>query len=230
MAVLLPNGKVLIVGGGNWVGEHILSSAELYDPATEIFTTTGSMATGRTGSTATLLPSGKVLIAGGEGCCYYSMGSAELYDPATGTFSPTGNMETGRYLHSATLLPSGKVLISGGAIQSPWFMLASAELYDLMTGAFTAAGSMGTARAGHTATLLASGKVLIVGGASSPDDLTSAELYWDIACLRTLLPRSRRRHLRCSLTPRAGTSRRSSCAWMRLMKPAEAESSGSSLL
>ncbi len=47
------------------------------------------MATGRSGHTATLLPSGKVLVAGGIGPVTYLV-SAELYDPARGTWSPTG--------------------------------------------------------------------------------------------------------------------------------------------
>jgi len=177
MAVLLSNGKVLIVGGGSWDwGGSILSSAELYDPATGTFTATGSMATARVDFTATLLSTGKVLVAGGETCCYPLLGSAELYDPATGTFSPTGNLVTARLAHTATLLSNGTVLVAGGA-GSTGSTLASAELYDPAAGTFTPTGSMNTARANHTATLLNSGMVLIAGGSDSSGALASAELY-----------------------------------------------------
>ena len=63
-ATLLPNGKVLVAGGGS-SNASPLASAELYDPATGHWTTTGSLATARSGHTATLLPNGKVLVAGG---------------------------------------------------------------------------------------------------------------------------------------------------------------------
>jgi N-acetylneuraminic acid mutarotase len=65
-ATLLGNGKVLIVGGE---GAHgvLLSSAELYDPLTNTWSSAGSMASTRFFQTATLLDNGKVLVVGGMG-------------------------------------------------------------------------------------------------------------------------------------------------------------------
>jgi hypothetical protein len=62
-ATLLPSGKVLAAGGGR--SGSALQSAELYDPATGLWTATGDLGTARGGHTATLLPSGKVLVTGG---------------------------------------------------------------------------------------------------------------------------------------------------------------------
>ena len=170
-ATLLPNGKVLVVGGFGSAAVPYLSSAELYDPASGTFSATGSLANGRYVHTATLLPNGKVLIAGGYGTPSGTLSSAELYDPATGTFSATGRLGTARYRHTATLLPNGKVLIAGGG---GFPFVSSAELYDPASGTFSAAGNLAVARQMHTATLLPNGKVLIAGGGGA---LSSAELY-----------------------------------------------------
>ena len=60
---MLANGKVLVAGGFN--ASSYLTSAELYDPASGTWTTTGSLNTARGWHTATLLPNGKVLVAAG---------------------------------------------------------------------------------------------------------------------------------------------------------------------
>src|SRR5450755_4393067 len=60
---VLPNNLVLVAGGV--IGATAPTSAELDDPATRIFTVTGSLATARQRATATMLANGKVLIAGG---------------------------------------------------------------------------------------------------------------------------------------------------------------------
>src|SRR4029079_13129335 len=65
-ATLLNSGKVLVAGGTN-NKTAVLSSAELYDPATGTWTATGSLNDARFQQTATLLPNGKVLVAGGVG-------------------------------------------------------------------------------------------------------------------------------------------------------------------
>jgi hypothetical protein len=124
-AVLLPNGKVLAAGGSS-DGPSAVAAAELYDPATGTWSTTGSMATARH-APAGLLLNGKVLVTGGHS--FGALASTELYDPATGTWSTTGSMVTARQVHTATLLPTGKVLVAGG-VDATGSALASAEIFS----------------------------------------------------------------------------------------------------
>jgi hypothetical protein len=173
-ATLLTDGKVLIAGGDNIGGGDPpffypdgSGTAEVYDPATGLFSSTGNMITPRVGQTATLLVNGDVLIAGGWSASQNaSIAAAELYHPATGAFTPTGSMTSPRAGHTATLLPDGKVLLAGGAQDRTVTDSDSAEIYDPATGSFLATGSMAEKRCSHTATLLPNGTVLLVGGGS----------------------------------------------------------------
>ena len=114
-ATLLQNGMVLIVGGFDTPDGGIISArAELYDPASGTWTSTGSLDTARYAHTATLLPNGMVLVAGGVGNTNPWLASAELYDPASGIWTGTGNLNIARVFHTATLLPNGMVLVAGG--------------------------------------------------------------------------------------------------------------------
>ena len=162
-ATLLADGRVLVVGGHRFnFTNSAQASAELYDPVTGMFASTGSMLEFRQDHTVTRLPSGEVLVTGGFGTSSFALTSAEVYDPTTGAFSTVGNMAVSRGDHSATLLDNGKVLIAGGfGGFFPGPAVDSTELYDPAAGTFSPGGIMTTARGEHTATRLADGTVLI---------------------------------------------------------------------
>jgi hypothetical protein len=177
-ATALRNGKVLIVGGGSghYPSQNVYLSAELYDPATGKFTSTGQMAVGRHKHAAVLLGSGKVLVVGGSDNrdWHGEYSSAEIYDPATGMFSVTGTMSTARFKlpYAAVLLGNGTVLVAGGG--------SFAEVYDESKRSFSKVeGSLGAARFFASATVLPDGKALITGGyAESGGDLPSTTGAW----------------------------------------------------
>jgi hypothetical protein len=172
-ATLLPDGRVLITGGG-WPA---LGTAELYDPKTRTFTRTGDMVAPESWHAATLLDNGKVLIAGL---------TPQLFDPATGTFTATGEYApTPRNPYGefgmqgpTTVLANSKVLIAGEP---------STQIYDPATETFSLGDTMTIGRgrgvgqpwyiSGRPATLLRSGKVLLTGGEQEGGNFADAELY-----------------------------------------------------
>ena len=179
-ATLLPDGKVLVVGGLQVDGSPAHASfptnlCELYDPATNLWSFAASLTWERSGHVAVLLPDGKVLTAGGAN----DSGTTpfvEIYDPGADTWITVTSMTTARTLHGGVLLPSGKVLVVGGEDTSG-IPLATAEVYDPGADTWSAVASMPDARDQLPTVLLPSGKVLVIGGDGSSGTLASTLLY-----------------------------------------------------
>jgi len=133
----LADGTYLLAGGAaDWGVAPGYATAELYNPATNTFTPTGSMVHPRMLCTAATLAGGKVLIVGG----WYDTASAtygELYDPATGTFTATGALNTPRAQPMVLPTSDGKAVICGGVgiYGTPAF--DQVELFDPATGTFS---------------------------------------------------------------------------------------------
>jgi Galactose oxidase, central domain/Kelch motif len=176
-ATLLSDGRVLVAGGmSNSSATSTQASAEIFNPASGTWASTGSMATKRYSHTATGLADGRVLVTGGltpvgtNGNITLTA-STEIYNPASGTWAPTGSLTTARYRHTMTLLSDGRVLVAGGGDSGQ-----SAEIYTPASGTWAPTGSLTTFRSLHTATLLTDGRVLAAGGIGN-GTLASTELF-----------------------------------------------------
>src|SRR6185312_15188088 len=78
-AVVLGDGRVLVVGGGTNAGPN--NDALLFNPTTNQWTTTTPPPVSTQGSSAILLPDGRALVAGG------GTGVGLIFDPATQTWA-----------------------------------------------------------------------------------------------------------------------------------------------
>jgi len=163
------SGGVILTAGGLDAAHRPTDRAEIYDPRTEVWTTTGSLHGARAFHTATLLPTGKVLVAGGYGVAG-DISSAELYDPRSGTWTTTGSLRTARAFHTATLLPTGHVLVAGGSrcyrtgqYTCVPMVLDGAELYDPRSGTWETTERMVVSRVSSTTMLRGTVDVLVMG-------------------------------------------------------------------
>ena len=165
-------GKVLVTGGlGRPATANVpLSSAELYDPATGLWTPTGAMQHTARLTSSVLLSNGRVLLAGGIGS---DTAATEIYDPATGNWDKTDDLNIGRERHTLVALPNGKVLAASGIppgdpphLGTPPAAGDSAELYDVATGTWTLLPDRleGAARNNHDTAVLPDGRALLAGG------------------------------------------------------------------
>ena len=176
-ATLLQDGRVLIVGG---LPET--NTAEIYDPATETFSSIKPMNVTRFLHRAILFKDGRVLVIAGRSSsrigAIFATNAAEIFDPLTGNWSLTDSLPFAVTDHTATLLPDGKVLVAGGYdgnINDAH--VASVALYDPATGKWKSMTPMQVRRTSHTATLLTNGKVLIAGGNNTFTTIDSTEIY-----------------------------------------------------
>src|SRR4051812_25182846 len=182
---VLEDGRVLVAGGSGDVvdgdgirGAVALTSAEIYDPATDSWSDAAAMSAAREGHDATLLPSGKVLVAGGYADGKGELASAELYDPAADAWSETGSLAQARDAATMTTLPDDDVLVAGGAGgggPAP----RGPELSAAAAGRWHAAASLAGPRQSAAATPMKDGSVLVTGGedARLGTVLSTAERY-----------------------------------------------------
>ncbi len=121
-AVALKNNKVMVVaslGGGSVQPQ----AAQLFDVATQTWSTTNLMGHIREYASLTMLPSGRVLAAGGQqGTTYWP--DAEIYDPTYNAWqlieampTPVGATSNKRSQHVQALLPGSSVLLAGGVTE-----------------------------------------------------------------------------------------------------------------
>lgn len=185
IAVVLPNGKVLVTGGMMRApGTTYLSSAEIYDPATGLFTYVNSMPQARGSATGALMADGRVFIAGGYNGTNGHMKSAVIYNPSLNTWTTvTSQMNS---IHSeggavTLLMNDGRMIVAGG--WNPSDGVWTIDVYNPVTNSFVAAANLpqfSHGRGGITGHVLSNGLVAFIGGSSGASgDIANTIVLYD---------------------------------------------------
>ncbi len=136
-AVQLGGGGLILIVGGLDQNGNPLASAELFDPATGVFTTiAGALNVARYNHAAIVTSGGAVFIIGGQGAGAAFLASVEVFTPGAGRPEVTGTFVTAasglsaaRASIAARLLVDGRILVTGGA-DSGDAALNVAEIYS----------------------------------------------------------------------------------------------------
>ena len=154
-AVELPDGRILVVGGG-------AAAPEIFDPTAATWTP-AAPTIGLHGSTeAVALDDGRVLVVDSESVDELD---SEIYDPVADTWSTTGQLNHDRTAHSAIALSDGRVLVAGGIFgEFPHYeAVEEVEVFDPASETWTVIGTLAGERIYPALTELLDGRTLIVG-------------------------------------------------------------------
>ncbi len=179
-ATLLPDGRVLIIGGANERGGPL--TTEVYDPDTHRFERGPTATVAHQATVAPLLADGRVLAAGS------GPGGSEVFDlrligngaevttprpDATGAFRPIATSAV-RRSPQALRLRDGRILIVGSDAESGDDPAAAVEIFDPAIGTTAVGGRL--PRSGYPSTQLRDGRVLFI---ASADDGSPVASYYD---------------------------------------------------
>lgn len=186
-AVRLQDGRIFVCGGVQGplgTGPYhtkVLKSAEIYDPQTGSWSNAAPMSNFRAGSTANLLPDGRVFVAGGtkgdgqnrlysvDDLLTTSLRTTEIYNPANNTWSAGPDMAEPKAGAVSVILNNGTIMIAGGVTFTTIFGIPIPDFSDQVSfynpvNGNMSAKTMREKRALFGMAKLADGRVLIAGG------------------------------------------------------------------
>jgi hypothetical protein len=166
VAVLLPSGAVMVIGGRH--DDAVLNSVEIIDPVAFTVAPGPSLNQRRAGHSANLLDDGRIVVIGGTDG-RDDLGTAEVLslDDETPSWTTVARrLLAPRSGHIAVAVPGhGGVLVAGGTAGGQ--ALASTEVFQSADDSFVAYKDLTAARSGITPAALDRGVILAMGGVNS---------------------------------------------------------------
>lgn len=160
--VPLPDGELLVVGGGGTANPVRVATSEVLSPRDMGWSPAGNIAIGNEVSPAVLLRSGHVLM---------THRPPQLYDPSTrqwrlaADFVQRNRMANGDHSdHEILLMPDGRVVAVGFKSFTPGRPGRFLEIYDPVHNAWSLGENFAPVRSRASIVLLPDGNVLVMGG------------------------------------------------------------------
>ena len=151
------DGKIYVMGGNNQTdaGSTMLSSVDMYDPATDSWTSRASMPAVRAGHTSTVVD-GKIYVVGGESVMYTTKHNTLWeYDPVTNSWATKANAPQTMSDHSAVAY-DGYVWVFPGTNNNAYAYEVAADTWWQ--------GTSSSARYENHATVRVGTSIFLLGG------------------------------------------------------------------
>lgn len=174
LAAAVVAGKLYTFGGNPGTGATGIS--EMYDPATQTWSSLPNMPTPRGFSSANAPVVGGIIYLVGDNGPGHCTNVVEAFDPATDTWSTKASMPTPRCSLSVATVGGIIYAIGGGTGNGPSPTYSAVEAYDPVTDSWASKASMPTPRQSF-GLVAAGGKLYAVGGVYTAAPLTTLEVY-----------------------------------------------------
>ncbi len=180
-------GDLVLVCGGTSDGVGSLSSCEMLDTSSGIWTEIQPMNIPRMRHTSTLLNNGSVIVTGGfigrghpslisdfNGSGNSSLDSCEIFDPVNGSWSKFPSLITGRFWHAELYHPEIGLMVLGG-MNITSGALPSCEVFS--EGRWVSFPSLPVPLVRFAICILKDGDILVVGGHDGIEKRSSPKAY-----------------------------------------------------
>jgi N-acetylneuraminic acid mutarotase len=195
LATAMVDGKIYAIGGmTSEPGSEVISTVEVYDPATNTWARKADMPTPRSSLSASVV-NGKIYAIGGSPLPYTGLSTVEMYDPETDTWTKKPDMPTPRWA-LATAVVDGKIYVTGGLAGYSAPLVSAVDEYNPMTDAWIRKANMPTPRWALAAAVV-DGKIYTIGGGTTLDGGRIVEAYdpkTDTWTRKANMSRARRQH------------------------------------
>jgi len=169
------DGRIYVVGGSNGSDTNTsapLTTLEIYDAASDAWSSGKGLTTARDSVAATTGNDGRIYAIGGfDGS--RTLSSVEAYDVSNNTWASVAAMSMARTDLAAVTAPDGRIYAIGG--QDGSTVYSSVEIYDPSTESWTPGPSMSSKRYSFAAAIGPDGRLYAIGGQDGLFELNSVE-------------------------------------------------------